>query len=125
MSQRFIIAVTTAAVLMLVGHSASLAMGDTANGQRLYEQKCAECHAVDVNRIGPAHRGVVGRKAGSVADFGYSVALKNSSVIWSERTLQAWLTDPEQLIAGQAMYFQVSDARSRQDIIAYLTTLKR
>jgi cytochrome c len=111
------------AVIALALHGASWAAGDTTAGQLLYEQKCAGCHAVDGNRVGPAHRGVFGRKAGRVPDFEYSSALKNSEVIWNEQTLQAWLADPEKLIAGQSMYFRVTSAQSQQDIIAYLATL--
>ncbi len=113
----------SAAVIALVLHGTSWAAGDAKAGQLLYEQKCTGCHAVDANRVGPAHRGVFGRKAGGVPDFAYSSALKNSQVIWNEQTLQAWLADPEKLIAGQAMYFRVTSAQSQQDIIAYLATL--
>jgi cytochrome c len=113
----------SAAVIALALHAASWADGDATAGQLLYEQKCAGCHAVDANRVGPAHRGVFGRNAGRVSDFAYSSALKNSEVIWNEQTLQAWLADPEKLIAGQAMYFKVTSVQSRQDVIAYLATL--
>lgn len=34
------------------------------DGRALYDKHCAGCHAVDANRVGPAHRGVFGRKAG-------------------------------------------------------------
>jgi cytochrome c len=90
----------------------------------LYEQKCAGCYAVDANRVGPAHRGVVGRKAGSAAGYSYSAALRSSDVVWSEATLNAWLNDPEQVIPGQAMYYKIDDERIRQNIVAYLTTIK-
>ena len=114
---------STALLLLLTGGS-SWAAGDLANGKLQYEQKCSGCHAIDAHRAGPAHRGIFGRKAGSAAGFSYSTALKNSSVIWNEKTLEAWLSEPERLIPGQAMYFQVNDAASRRDIIAYLATHK-
>ena len=100
------------------------ATGDAASGQKQYEARCTGCHSVEEDRIGPAHRGVFGRKAGGRAGFGYSNALKNSAVVWDEKTLDAWLTDPEKLIPGQAMYFQVSDAPARGDIVAFLRTLR-
>ena len=40
-------------------------------------------------------------------------------------TLKAWLTDPEALIPGQAMDYQLDDAQDREDVVAYLATLKR
>jgi cytochrome c len=68
---------------------------------------------------------VVGRKAGSVIDFDYSPALKKSKVIWNEKTLDKWLTNPEKFIPGQKMGFSVSDAKEREDLIAYLKSQAR
>ena len=100
------------------------AAGDAASGQTQYEARCTACHSVEENRVGPAHRGVFERKAGTHEGFGYSNALKASAIVWDEKTLDAWLTDPEKLIPGQAMYFQVGDAQARGDIVAFLRTLK-
>jgi cytochrome c len=111
-------------LLAIMCHITGWASGDPLAGKDLYEQKCTGCHAVDSNRVGPAHRGVVGRKVGTVAGFAYSGALKGSKVVWSEKTLNAWLSDPEQLIPGQAMYYKIDDERIRQNIVAYLATLK-
>ena len=69
------------------------------------------------------HRGVVGRTAGTVADFNYSKAVKSSGVVWSEETLDKWLTNPQAFIPGQRMNFRVIDPADRADLIAYLKTL--
>lgn len=98
--------------------------GDAENGKLLYASRCIACHSIDANLAGPAHRGVFGRKAGSVADFDYSPALKKSAVIWNQKTLDQWLTDPEKFIPGQKMGYSVSDAKDRADLIAYLKTQK-
>jgi len=74
--------------------------------------------------VGPKHRGVFGRHAGSVADYGYSAALKASGLTWDSATLDQWLANPSQLIPGTRMYFKIDDAKSRADIIAYLAQLK-
>ena len=115
-----------AALLALCGAAASpaRAAGDAVNGRALYEARCMGCHSVDDNRIGPAHRGVFGRKAGTREGFDYSAALKRSAIVWDEKTLDAWLAEPEKLIPGQAMNVQVSDAKAREDIVAFLRTLK-
>lgn len=94
--------------------------GDAPRGQTLYESRCVACHSLDASRVGPAHRGVYGRKAGSVADYAYSDALKNSQIVWNATTLDQWLTDPEKLIPGQKMNYNVPDAQDRADVIAYL-----
>jgi cytochrome c len=96
------------------------AAADAAHGQELYESRCGGCHSLDANRVGPAHRGVYGRKAGSAPNFNYSTAVKNSAVVWDEKTLDAWLTNPQTLIPGQRMNFRVAASQDRADIIAYL-----
>lgn len=96
---------------------------DAARGRELYESRCGGCHSIEANRVGPMHRGVVGRRAGSVPDFGYSSALKSSAVVWSEATLDRWLADPEKTIPGQAMGYSVADPGDRKDLIAFLKSV--
>jgi cytochrome c len=99
---------------------APLAAGDARHGQELYESRCIACHSVEDSRVGPAHKGVFGRKAGSVAGYEYSPAVKKSKIVWNEQSLEKWLTNPEGLIPGQKMGYSVSDAADRADLIAYL-----
>ena len=70
--------------------------------------------------VGPAHRGVFGRRAGRVAGYDYSDALRASKVVWNEKTLDAWLTRPEDTIPRQKMGYQVTGAIDRADLIADL-----
>ena len=107
-------------ILISLGTTLAYASGDANNGQKLYSSRCIACHSIDVSMAGPSHRGVYGRKAGSVNDFEYSQALKKSNVIWNDKTLNKWLTNPEKLIPGQKMGFSVSDKNERNDLIAYL-----
>jgi cytochrome c len=95
--------------------------GDPNHGKTLY-QACAACHSVEENDIGPLHRGVVGRRAGSVADYNYSAALKNSGITWDEAQLDRWLINPSAMVPGTKMFFKLDDAQMRADIIAYLKT---
>lgn len=108
--------------LMLLASGTAVAgnIGDPAKGKETYAQRCATCHSIDYNGAGPAHRALLGRKAGGVANYAYSAALKASSVIWSAQTLDRWLTDPEKFIPGQKMWVSVPDAVERQNLIAYL-----
>jgi len=109
-----------AAAALVLGAAADAAAADAARGQDLYESRCGGCHSLDANRVGPAHRGVFGRTAGTAPGFSYSPAVKNSGVVWNDRTLDAWLTNPQALIPGQRMNFRVATAEDRADIIAYL-----
>jgi cytochrome c len=97
--------------------------GDPVRGKTLY-QGCESCHSINDNDVGPKHRGVVGRHAGSVADYAYSPALKNSGLTWDEATLNRWLINPSALVPGTKMFFKIDDAQSRADIIAYLKEQK-
>lgn len=97
--------------------------GDAVRGKSLY-QACEACHSIDDNDLGPRHRGVVGRHAGSVADYSYSKALKSSELTWDEATLDRWLTNPSALVPGTKMFFQLSSAQDRADVIAYLQLQK-
>jgi cytochrome c len=108
---------------VVVDAAAAGLAGDPNRGKSLY-QGCTGCHSIDDNDLGPRHRGVVGRRAGSVADYSYSPALKNSGLTWDEVTLDRWLTNPSELVPGTKMYFKIDDAKSRADIIAYLKDLK-
>lgn len=87
-------------------------------------QTCEACHSIEDNDVGPKHRGVVGRRAGSVKDYAYSAALKASGLTWDDATLDAWLSNPSALVPGTKMFFKLDDPQSRADIIAYLKEQK-
>jgi cytochrome c len=101
----------------------ALLHGNAARGKTLY-QNCTSCHSIDENDIGPKHRGVVGRKAGTVSDYAYSPALKASGIVWDEAHLNLWLTNPSAMVPGTKMYFMLKDPQDRADVIAYLAELK-
>ena len=103
--------------------AASAETGDAGRGAQVY-QRCMSCHSPDANKVGPMHRGVFGRRAGSVADFHYSDGLRNAGFVWDEDHLDRWLADPQALVPGARMFFKLSDAQQRADVIAYLKTLK-
>ncbi|QIQ85419.1 cytochrome c family protein [Erythrobacter sp.] len=96
--------------------------GDAATGKTLFT-KCMACHSIEdgVNRVGPHLHGVVGRDAGSVEDFNYSDANRNSGITWSREVLFDYLVAPQQYIPGTRMSFPgLKDPQDRADLIAYL-----
>lgn len=95
------------------------AEGDAARGAMIY-QSCEDCHSLDKNEVGPKHRGVVGRKAGTVAGYAYSPALRNSNITWTEHELDLWLTNPQKLVPGTRMGFRLNNPQDRADVIAFL-----
>ena len=98
----------------------TLAAGDAAAGRTLYQARCAACHSLDYNGVGPAHRGVFGRSAAQAPGFAYSEALRSSHLVWNEDSLDRWLADPEKVVPGQRMGINVPEAKDRGDLIAYL-----
>ena len=98
--------------------------GDAQKGAALYQQHCTACHNIDSNKIGPAHRGVMGRRVGSLPGYKYSAELAASRLRWTPQTLNKWLGDPEDLVNGQRMGFLIESEQERADLIAYLATLK-
>lgn len=110
------------AVLFCAAMPALAQTGDAAKGKKQYETLCAICHSLTENKVGPSHKGLFGRKAGTVAGFNYSPGFAKLDLVWNEKTLDAWIAFPESVVAGQKMGFYVMEADTRADIIAYLKT---
>ncbi len=100
-----------------------LAAADVARGE-LLGFACAACHhfrAEQGTLIGPNLHGVFGRSAGTVPGFAYSPALRESGLVWTPRSLEAWLADPAGFVAGTTMAFTgYRRAEDRRDLIAFL-----
>jgi cytochrome c len=93
--------------------------GSASRGEELY-QGCQDCHSIEKNDVGPMHKGVYGRTAGTVPGYNYSHALQNSKIVWTEENLDKWLTNPSKMVPGTKMFYAVPDAQDRADIIAFL-----
>ena len=102
---------------------ASAAGGDSGRGQRVFNA-CAPCHSLepDRNMTGPSLAQVWNREAGGLPSFErYSDVLKSSGIVWDDKTLDQWITDPEHLIPGNQMTFQgLKNAQQRADLLAFL-----
>lgn len=110
--------VGAAAALMLA--AAPVQAADAARGEQLYA-RCAACHALASDRVGPRHCGLIGRRAGSVPGFLYTDEMKASRLVWDERTLDRFLAKPLSVVPGTSMtYDGVPEPQDRADLIAYL-----
>ena len=89
---------------------------------------CQACHETTAGArpsLGPNLFGVGGRKAGSIADFDYSDAMKASTTVWDAETLKAFILDPAKAMPGNKMdYPGASDETSAKAIADYLMSLK-
>ncbi|WP_395330208.1 cytochrome C [Novosphingobium sp. BL-8H] len=87
---------------------------------------CRSCHSVEAGRngVGPTLHGIVGSKAGDVAGFPFSPALKQSGITWDRQSLDTWLQGPMKMVPGTRMVIAVPDAEKRKAIIDYLEKQK-
>lgn len=97
---------------------------DPSKAGRLVFRKCSACHSLEAgkNSLGPSLADIVGKKAGTVAGYNYSSAIRNSNLTWDAATLDAYLTDPQKVVPGNKMPFPgLKTENERRAIIAYLS----
>ncbi|WMT76681.1 c-type cytochrome [Bradyrhizobium sp. Ash2021] len=96
------------------------------DGATLFKQQCATCHTTnpsDPIRQGPSLFKIVGRPAGKMDGFHYSAGFAKADFIWDEARLDAWLTNPQQMIPGAVMAYRQAKPETRAAVIAYLKEL--
>lgn len=106
--------------------SAAAPVADAARGEKRFKAVCGACHTIDPAKkgIGPHLKGVIGRKAGTVAGFNYSAGMKNSGIVWDVKNLDPYLARPGNVVKGTKMVNILANPKDRVDIIAYLATVK-
>jgi glucose/arabinose dehydrogenase/cytochrome c2 len=101
---------------------------DPQAGRAIFQQQCAVCHTAEPNdnggAQGPSLIGVFGRRAASNPNFAYTDALRKSNLVWDASTLNRFLAAPTTVVPGTAMAIAVPDATDRENIIAYLESVK-
>lgn len=113
-----------AGLAMLTNTIPSVA-GDADDGRNLFLRKCIGCHAFSCNKDGPKLGGLMGRKAGTVEDYGfYTDAVKNSNIVWDEQKLDEFLSDPAAFFPQSTMAASglIEDAEDRRKLIIFLKT---
>ena len=112
----------TAAALIVSSTGITLAQ-DVEKGATLFKQ-CAVCHKIGpgaTNGVGPELNGLDGRHPGSVANYSYSDANKNSGIVWNEETFKEYIKDPKAKIPGTKMIFAgIKNEQQAKDLWAYL-----
>lgn len=106
--------------------AAAPAVADAVRGGKRFKAVCGTCHTIDPAKksIGPHLKAVFGRTAGTVAGYSYSIAMKNSGIVWDAAKLDPYLAKPGAVVKGTKMVNVVANPKDRADIIAYLATVK-
>jgi cytochrome c len=112
-----------AAILIVVSSASGMAQ-DAQKGKTVFNV-CLVCHAIGPgaqNKIGPELNGIDGRKAGTVPNFEYSDANKNSGIIWNEETFEDYKKNPAAKIPATKMTFAgVKNEQQVKDLWAYIS----
>jgi len=115
---------------ILINLAAALALStgaacaqDISAGENSFK-KCSICHSIGegaTNKIGPELNGLDGRKSGTVADFSYSDANKNSGIVWNEASFKEYIKDPKAKIPDTKMIFAgIKNDKEVDDLWSYL-----
>ncbi len=111
-----------ATAMLAVSTSLTLAQ-DLAAGANSFK-KCAPCHDVGPtakNKVGPVLNGLDGRKTGTIANFNYSDANKNSGIVWDEAQFLDYIKDPKAKIPNTKMVFAgIKNETEAKNLWAYL-----
>jgi cytochrome c len=100
---------------------------DAASGQQLFNNACRTCHTTKEgdNRLGPHLFKIIGRKAGSLPEYGYSSALKGADFVWDEEKLERFIANPDELVPGNIMkpYSGLASTDDRARIVFFLRSV--
>jgi cytochrome c len=114
--------IVAAALVATTANAASAQ--DVAKGEISFH-KCLPCHAIGddaQNKIGPELNGLAGRHSGSIPDFSYSDANKNSGLVWDEAQFKDYIKDPRAKVPGTKMIFAgIKNEQEIADLWAYLS----
>ena len=92
--------------------------------QQAFNNACRTCHVTREgdNRLGPNLHKVMGRKAGSLPNYGYSSAMKEADFVWDEAKLDRFIASPDEVVPGNKMkpYSGLTNKEDRTKIVAFL-----
>jgi cytochrome c len=109
---------------LIAGYASAASAQDVAKGEISFH-KCLPCHSIGddaQNKIGPELNGLDGRHSGTVPDFEYSDANKNSGIVWNEAKFKEYIQDPRGVVPGTKMIFAgIKKPDEINDLWAYIS----
>ncbi|EQB08053.1 hypothetical protein L288_08990 [Sphingobium quisquiliarum P25] len=115
-------ALIAAAAAFVPGVADAAPATEPAPGKIIFQRRCAACHSVLGDGIGPDLRGVFGRKSGGADGFRrYSPAMQKAGVVWDAPTLKRYLAAPSKMVPGNRMLFPgMTNASEIDQLVAFL-----
>jgi len=114
------------ALLWALGAPA-LADDAASAGRKIFENRCASCHAgagSSTGTLGPGLAGIIGRKAGTGKSGVHSRAMAESGIVWSRSSLRRFLSDPAREVPGTIMPVRVEDPKQLEELLSYLESMR-
>lgn len=98
--------------------------GDASEGRKVFI-RCRACHQLTDDRrpkAGPNLYQIFGRVSGTSDSYQlYSKAMKDAGIVWTETSLDEYLTKPRSFMPGNKMAFAgIRSEEDRHNLIAYL-----
>ena len=97
-------------------------------GEKLF-RACKGCHEIGEgarHKVGPHLDGIIGRKAGSMEGFNYSVAMKKAGeegLVWDAEKIAHYLEKPRDFIPGNRMSYRgMAKAGDREALVNWLAS---
>jgi cytochrome c len=111
------------AAALIAASAGTTTAQDVEKGANSFK-KCLACHAIGPgaqNKVGPVLNGLDGRKSGTVPDFNYSDANKNSGIVWNEQNFEDYIKDPKAKVPKTKMIFPgIKNEQEAKDLWAYI-----
>lgn len=111
------------------GAATNAIVGNVEAGKKVALKHCKVCHSFNKGGkvvFGPNLWDIAGKPAAAIKGFKYSKALKNSGLIWTEKNIIGFMSDPENFVKGTTARFPgLKTAKDKADIVAYIKTLKQ
>ena len=94
-------------------------------GMMAFNNACRTCHTIREgdNRLAPNLYGILGRKSGTTSGYhGYSSSMQNADIVWDEKTLEQFITNPEAVVPRNNMkpYSGLASGEARAKIVNFL-----
>lgn len=102
--------------------------GTVEAGRVVATNHCVVCHTFKKGGrmvYGPNLFGIYGQPAGAIPGYTYSDALRNSGLVWNDKNLAEFVSNPEQFLPGtKARFPGLKSAQDKADVLEYLKSFQ-